>query len=154
MSVNGTIHFEEKEYRALEAIAKKLAFKTVDAMVNTAFIALMAQYSDLKIRPEDARKFATKLAEETAKNPDLDIDEFIKEFNRTIEIETEAVTVRVPKKLLAFVKDRRKADLEEYLSNCLTGTIAADIEADVFGDADTIKAEYDLKVEFKAYTGH
>jgi len=31
-----TIHFEEKEYRAYEAIAKKTGFKTVDELVNTA----------------------------------------------------------------------------------------------------------------------
>ena len=31
-----TIHFEEKEYRAYEAIAKKTGFKTVNELVNTA----------------------------------------------------------------------------------------------------------------------
>ena len=31
-----TIHFEEKEYRAYEAIAKKTGFKNVDELVNTA----------------------------------------------------------------------------------------------------------------------
>ncbi len=44
--------------------------------------------------------------------------------------------------------------MNEYLSNCLTDTIAADIEADVHGDAETIKNDYGLKAEFKAYTGH
>ena len=91
---------------------------------------------------------------ETAKNPDLDIEAFIRNFESLPIIEKEKVTVEIPKKLLAFVKDRRKADLEEYLSNCLTDTVAADIEADVFGDADTIKTEYGLKAEFKGYTGH
>ncbi len=60
----------------------------------------------------------------------------------------------IPKKLLAFLKDRRSKDLDEYLSNCLMDTIAADIEADVHGDAETIKNYYGLKAEFKAYTGH
>ena len=31
-----TVHFEEKEYRAYEAIAKKTGFETVDELVNTA----------------------------------------------------------------------------------------------------------------------
>jgi hypothetical protein len=31
-----TMHFEEKEYRAYEAIAKKTGFKNVDELVNTA----------------------------------------------------------------------------------------------------------------------
>lgn len=60
----------------------------------------------------------------------------------------------IPKKLLAFLKDRRSKDPDEYLSNCLMDTIAADIEADVHGDAETIKNYYGLKAEFKAYTGH
>ena len=36
MSAKETIYFEEKEYRAYEAIAKKTGFKTVDELVNTA----------------------------------------------------------------------------------------------------------------------
>ena len=70
------------------------------------------------------------------------------------KIETEKVTVRIPKKLLAFLKEERKADLEEYLSNCITDTVAADIEAEVYGYSEDIKTEYGLKEEFKAYTGH
>lgn len=70
------------------------------------------------------------------------------------EIETEEITVRIPKKLLAFLKDKRKADLNEYLQNCLTDTVAADIEAEVYGDPEAIKTEYGLREEFKAYTGH
>ena len=36
MSETETIHFNEKEYKALEAAAKVLDFKSVDEMVNTA----------------------------------------------------------------------------------------------------------------------
>ena len=62
--------------------------------------------------------------------------------------------VKIPKKLLAFLKDKRSEDLEEYLSNCLTDIISADINAEVFGDPERIKAEYDLKAEFAFYEGH
>jgi len=34
--MNETINFEEKEYRAYEAIAKKTGFETVDELVNAA----------------------------------------------------------------------------------------------------------------------
>jgi hypothetical protein len=33
-----TIHFEEKEYQAYEAIAKKTGYKTVDELVNAAVL--------------------------------------------------------------------------------------------------------------------
>ena len=109
-----TIHFNEKDYRELETIAKQLGYKTVDEMTNTAICA----------------------------------------FIRNNVIETEEVTVKVPKKLLAVAKVFRSKNLEEYLSNCLTDTIAADVEAEVFGDHICIKEDYDLNSEFRFYEGH
>ena len=114
MSKTETIHFEEKEYRELEAIAKQLGYKTVDEMTNVAICA----------------------------------------FIRNNVIETEEVIVKVPKKLLAVTKVFRSKNLKEYLSNCITDTIAADVDAGVFGDHICILEEYDLGKEFKFYQGH
>ena len=143
-----------QEYVIAEIGAKKFGFKTVNELVSTAIISFFSDTFGWNIKPEDSRKFVKKLNEETAKNPNLDIEEFIRNFNSLSIIEKEKVTVEIPKKLLAFLKDKRKADLDEYLSNCLTDTVAADIEADVFGDSKRVQAEYGLKEEFKAYTGH
>ena len=109
-----TIHFEEKEYRAYEAIAKKAGFKNVDDLVNTA------------------------------------ISEFIEKY----VIEKEEVTVKVPKKLLALVKDLRSKEWKEYLSNSLTDSIAADVVAEVFGKFDQVVEKYGLAEEFQFYEGH
>jgi len=109
-----TIHFEEKEYRAYEDIAKKTGLKTVDELVNTA----------------------------------------VKEFIENYLIEKDEVTVKVPKKLLALIKDKRKDDLIEYLSDSLTDSVAADIMAGVFGEIAQVKEEYDLEAEFQFYQGH
>ena len=109
-----TIHFEEKEYRAYEAIAKKTGFETVDELVNTA----------------------------------------VKEFIKTVVIEKEEVTVKVPKKLLKFVKVMRCEDWEKYLSDSLMDTIAADIHAEVFGKFDEVIKDFGLTEEFQFYQGH
>ncbi len=109
-----TIHFEEKEYRAYEAIAKKTGFETVDELVNTA----------------------------------------IREFIKTTVIEKESVTVKVPEKLLKLVKVLRSQDWEEYLSDSLTDTIAADIVAEVFGEFDEVTKDFGLTEEFQFYQGH
>ena len=114
MSETETIHFEEKEYRAYEAIAKKTGFKTVDELVNTA----------------------------------------VKEFIKTTVIEKEEVTVKVPKKLLKFVKVMRCEDWEKYLSDSLMDTIAADIHAEVFGKFDEVIKDFGLTEEFQFYQGH
>ena len=114
MSKNETIHFEEKEYRAYEAIAKKTGFETVDKLVNTA----------------------------------------IKEFIKTVVIEKEDVTILIPKKLLKLVKVLRNQDWEEYLGNCLTDTVAADVAAEVFGDPEEIIKDFGLTEEFQFYEGH
>ena len=114
MSENETIHFEEKEYRAYEAIAKKTGFETVNELVNTA----------------------------------------VKKFIKTIVIEKEDVTILIPKKLLKLVKVLRNQDWEEYLGNCLTDTVAADIKAEVFGDHEEIIKDFGLTEEFQFYKGH
>ena len=108
------IHFEEKEYHALEAIAKKTGFKNVDDLVNNV----------------------------------------VSEFIINVLIEKDEVTVKVPKKLLALVKDLRSKEWKEYLSNSLTDSIAADIEAEVFGKFNQIIEKYGLTEEFQFYQGH
>ena len=109
-----TIHFEEKEYRAYEAIAKKTGLKTVDELVNTAIL----------------------------------------EFIRTTVIETEEVMVKIPKKLLKLVQVLRSNDWEKYLGDSVTDSIAADIQADVFGGYNEILKDFGLAEEFQFYQGH
>jgi len=108
------VHFEEKEYKAYEAIAKKTGFKTVDELVNAA----------------------------------------VKEFIRTTVIEKEDVTILIPKKLLKLVQVLRSQDWEEYLCKCVTDTVAADIEADSFGDRKEVIKDFGLTEEFQFYQGH
>jgi len=68
--------------------------------------------------------------------------------------EREEVTIKISTKLLAVAKTFRSKDVEEYLNNCLTGTIAANVEAGVFRDQTCIEEDYDLVEEFKFYEGH
>ena len=109
-----TIHFEEKEYRAYEAIAKKTGFETVDELVNTA----------------------------------------VKEFIENYLIEKDEVTVKVPKKLLALIKDLRSQDWKEYLGDSISDSLAADIHAGVFGEINQVIEKYGLAEEFEFYQGH
>ena len=88
------------------------------------------------------------------KTVDEMVNAAISNLIKTLVIETEEVTVKIPKKLLAVAKVFRGKNLEEYLNNCLTDTIQADIDAGVFGDQTCIKEDYDLKREFKFYQGH
>jgi hypothetical protein len=149
------VTFEEKEYRAYEAIAKKTGFKSVDDLVTFAIVQFLSSGLGGNIKPENTEEFLDKFNDEYKKNPDLDIGEFVRNFKATPKIETVEVKVNIPKKLYAFLKDKRKADLKEYLSNCLTDTVAADIEAEVFGEyPDQIKKEYGLTEEFEYYEGH
>ena len=114
MSKKEAIHFNDKEYHALEAIAKKTGFKNVDDLVNNV----------------------------------------VSEFIINVLIEKDEVTVKVPKKLLALVKDLRSKEWKEYLSNSLTDSIAADIVAEVFGLFDQVVEKYGLTEEFQFYEGH
>jgi hypothetical protein len=109
-----TVHFEEKEYRAYEAVAKKTGFKNVDELVNTA----------------------------------------MREFIKTVVIEKEDVTILIPKKLLRLVQTLKCNNWEKYLGDSVTDSIAADIEADVFGDNEEIIKDFGLTEEFQFYTGH
>lgn len=154
MSATETFQIPENEYRAYSAIAKKAGFKDVDELFTTAIVQFFSSVYGGNIKPEDTEKFLSKLTEERAKYPDLDLEEFVRTFEVLPEIETEEITVRIPKKLLALVKVERKADLDEYLQNCLSDTIAADIMSEIYGNPDRVKAKYGLKEEFKAYEGH
>lgn len=109
-----TFQIPENEYRALEAIAKKTGFESVDDLVN----------------------------------------DIVSEFIRKMLIEKEEVTIKVPKKLLALVKDLRSKDWKEYLSDSLTDSVAADIVAEVFGEFDQVVEKYGLAEEFQFYEGH
>ena len=150
-----TIHFEENEYRALEAIAKKTGFKTVDDLVSAALINFCAHMQSIEISPEENKQLLEKWREAIEENPDLDLIEFVKNFYGTPpEIETEEITVKIPKKLLKLVQVLRNQDWEEYLSKCLTDTVAADIEAEAFGDHREVIKDFGLTEEFQFYQGH
>ena len=107
------IEFEPKEYHALEAIAKKTGYESVDELVNEAVEYLI----------------------------------------RIKLMETEEVTVKVPKKLLVFAKNIRP-DTIAYLSDLLTDSIAADLMTSDYGNPDKLKKEYDITEEFQFYEGH
>ena len=70
------------------------------------------------------------------------------------EKESVKVTVNVPKGILQFLEDIKKATwfstVEEYLEDAIVGRVRADIEGDAFNP--TLKAvaeKYDLKEEFE-----
>jgi hypothetical protein len=69
-------------------------------------------------------------------------------------IEKDEVTVKIPTKLLALVKDLRSKNWKEYLSNSLTDSVAADIMAEVFGPLDQVIKDFGLTEEFQFYQGH
>lgn len=81
MSENKTIHFEEKEYRAYEAISERTGFKNVDSLINTAIAFFFIEQSELKMQPEKAKQFAKYVLNEISKNPDLDIKELFRTFS-------------------------------------------------------------------------
>ena len=81
MSENKTIHFEENEYRAYEAIAKQTGFKDVQELVNTAIVLFFVEDSGLSMQPEKAKQFANYALNEISKNPDLDIKELFRTFS-------------------------------------------------------------------------
>ena len=113
----------------------------------------MSKTGILNFEEKDYREFESASKELGYKTVNEMVDAAIVHFFKTRVIETEEVTFKVPKKLLAFLKDKRSEDLKEYLNNCLTDTIAADIDG-VFGDHICILEEYDLGKEFKFYQGH
>ena len=88
------------------------------------------------------------------KNVDELVNSVVSDFIRSELIEKDEVTVKVPKKLLALVKDLRSEDWDEYLSDSLMDTIAADINAEVFGPFDQVLEKYGLAEEFQFYQGH
>jgi hypothetical protein len=102
---------------------------------------------EYKAYAELAKKTGFKTVEEL-------VNAALKEFVRTTVIEKEDVTILIPKKLLKLVQVLRSQDWEEYLSKCLTDTVAADIEAEVFGDNEEILKDFGLTEEFQFYTGH
>jgi len=108
------IGFEPKEYKALEAIAKKTGYKNVDELVNNV----------------------------------------VSEYITNELIEKDEVTVKIPKKLLALVKDLRSKDWKEYLSDSISDSLAADIHAGVFGEINQVIEKYGLAEEFQFYEGH
>jgi len=108
------IGFEPKEYKALEVIAKKTGYKTVDALVNNV----------------------------------------VSEYITNELIEKDEVTVKIPKKLLALVKDLRSKDWKEYLGDSISDSLAADIHAGVFGEINQVIEKYGLAEEFEFYQGH
>lgn len=84
-----TIHFEEKEYRTLETLAKKFNFKNVDELVSTALISFFSETFDWGIDPEDAKQFLAEMNEESAKNPDFSFVELLEKWKAQKETETQ-----------------------------------------------------------------
>ena len=115
----------------------------------------MSKTETIQFKEEEYRQLEKAANELGFKTVDKMVTTAIACFIRNEMIEKEEVTVKIPKKLLAFLKDSRvNKYLNNYLSNCLTDTVAADIEAERFGDFQEILSDYGLKEEFKAYSGH
>jgi hypothetical protein len=69
-------------------------------------------------------------------------------------IEKEEVTILIPKKLLKLVQVLRSNNLEKYLGDSVTDSIAADIHAEVFGNFNEIIKDFGLAEEWQFYQGH
>ena len=76
-----TIHFEEKEYRTLETLAKKFDFKNVDELVSTVLIGFFSETYGWGIAPEDAKKFLAAMHEEQSTNPDFSFAKLLEKWN-------------------------------------------------------------------------
>ena len=156
LSETEIIHFDENEYRTLETIAKELGLEKVDDLVTVAMINLAAWLGGVEIEPRNSKRIFD-VWQEAQKKPGFNLKGFIKDLETRPgppEIETEKITLQIPKKLLALVKERRNKDWKEYLQNCLTDTVAADIDAGAFGYHQDIIEEFGLKGEMEAYKGH
>jgi hypothetical protein len=104
---------------------------------------------------ENEYKAYKKLAKKTGfKTVDELVNAAVLDFIKNELIEKEDVTILIPKKLLKLVQVLRSQDWEEYLSKCLTDTLAADIEAEAFGDNKEIIKDFGLTEEFQFYQGH
>ncbi|MBN2260467.1 MAG: hypothetical protein JW702_07970 [Clostridiales bacterium] len=114
MIEKNVIHFEEKEYRELENLAKNHGFKDVQELV----------------------------------------DHTLEQFISNVLIEREQVGAFVPKKLLKFAKHIHPEDLQQYLTDSLTDSIAADLECGDFGNPVVLKQKFDMVSEFQFYQGH
>jgi hypothetical protein len=88
------------------------------------------------------------------KNVDELVDEALEDFILKYVIEREDVTVKIPVKLLAFFKENKKDNLQEYLNNIITDSLAADISTRDYGHVESIKQEWGLTEEFSFYEGH
>ena len=73
---------------------------------------------------------------------------------RKLAIEKTEVTISLPKKLYKLVNDKKGKLMNEYLTNSLSNTIIADVDAGVFGDNINIIEEYDLKDELPYFQNH
>lgn len=70
------------------------------------------------------------------------------------EIEYETVTVKVPKRIMDFLRQNKALDMapEEYLAYGIVDFVRADIDGGVFSDPKSIANGYRLNPVFKAVT--
>ena len=108
----------------------------------------------LKLDPKEYRAYEAIAKKAGFKNVDDLVNTAISEFIEKYLIEKDEVTVKVPKKLLALVKDLRSKNWKEYLSDSLTDSLSADIVAEVFGKFNQVIEKYGLTEEFQFYQGH
>jgi hypothetical protein len=100
-----------------------------------------------------------RIYEDIAKKTGFEtVDELVnyalKQLIKKYLIETEEVQVWVPKKLLRLVQTLKIKDWEEYLSDSVTDSLAADVHAEVFGKFDQVIKDFGLAEEFQFYQGH
>ena len=114
----------------------------------------MSETETLRLDEKEYRAYE-EIAKKTGfKTVDDLVNAAVREFIKTTVIEKEAVTILIPSKLLKIVQVLRNQDWENYLSKCLTDTIAADIEAEGFGEPEQVIKDFGLTEEFQFYQGH
>lgn len=134
---------ENTEQTLLGILTKNFGFTSVDEMLSTVIIDHFSAIYDWDIKPEDSKKFARKLQKELTKNPESRFIDLLKTWNKSM-IETEKVTLKIPKNMMNFLREKRKTDLDKYLSECIVDMVIADIDAGSYSDPEDIKKEYGL----------
>jgi hypothetical protein len=147
-----TIHFEEKEYRTLETLAKKFGFKNIDELVSTALIGFFSETYGWGIKPEDAKKFLATMNEEQSKNPDFSFGELLKKWNTQKETENVKVTLELPKPVADFIKETwSTSNLEDTLTKEIVQMCVSSIEGDFDAEPEEEMKKYGLLQIFKQY---
>ena len=147
-----TIHFEEKEYRTLETLAKKFDFKNVDELVSTVLIGFFSETYGWGIAPEAAKKFLAAMREEQSKNPGFRFAELLEKWNTQKETETVKMTLELPKPVADFIKETWSTNnLEETLTKEVVQMCVSSIEGDFDAEPEEAMNKYGLLPIFKQY---